>query len=244
MPTARPAKPAKNPNRWDPSNWNPGKVTLFNALGLGSWNIQWPKFSASLANQASQAQNATQSQKNTGNKGTGNISTQGASPASIKGIFNALRSAGASQNQAIGMIANAINESSLNVESKAMDSNGAMSYGLWQFNAASYPDADTLVTGNPGQDLVRQIQYLFAHGGLSAANGSTPQAAAGSFAQHFEVCQGCQPGGDQYNQRVGNVAQILKALGLLWLPYRVQQAGAVPSRAVLPVTQCRGLSSR
>jgi hypothetical protein len=156
-----------------------------------------------------QSQNAATA-KATGT--SGNITTGGAKGA--KGLYNALRSAGASQAQAIGMIANAINESSLNPEARAMDSNGFYSNGLWQFNEASFPDSKALVTGNPAKDMIAQIQYLFQAGGLRAASGSTPQQTASNFAANFERCVGCQPGGAQNNSRVGNVATVLKELGL------------------------------
>jgi hypothetical protein len=192
-------------NRWALDNWKAGQVTVLQAMGL-NWKVQYPKLTASMPGKVQQASAATA----TG--GTGNISTGGAT--GVKGLFNALRSAGAGTNQAIGMIANAVNESSLNPEADAMDSNGYRSYGLWQFNAASYPNASSLVTGNPAKDMIAQIQFLFQVGGLSAASGSTPQAAASNFAANFERCQGCGPGGAQNSSRVGNVAGILSALGL------------------------------
>lgn len=191
--------------RWDIANWKPGKVTLLQAAGL-NWQLKYPKVSATLPAQVQQASTAGQS----GIKG--NISTGGAKGA--KGLYNALRSAGASSNQAIGMIANAISESSLDPEADAMDSNGYRSYGLWQFNAASYPSASSLVTGDSVKDMISQIQFLFQVGGLSAANGSTPEAAAGNFAANFEKCQGCEAGGSQNSSRVGNVATVLSELGL------------------------------
>lgn len=45
-----------NSNRWAMSNWKPGKTTLAQNLGLGTWNIQYPKLQASLQNQAETAQ--------------------------------------------------------------------------------------------------------------------------------------------------------------------------------------------
>lgn len=192
-------------SRWDMANWESGKVTLLQALGL-NWKVNYPKLHASLAEQAQAQTNAA-----TGGK-IGNISTGGASGA--KGLFNALRSAGASPAQAIGLIANAMNESSLDPEARAMDSNGYYSNGLWQFNEASYPDSGALVTGHPAKDMIAQIQYLIRVGGLRAASGSQPEQVAGNFAANFEACAGCQPGGAQYNSRVGNVAQIKQELGL------------------------------
>lgn len=210
-------KTGNKANRWDLANWEHGRVTLAQALGL-KWKIKYPRLNASLAQQAQQSINASGAAKAVGGKnGAGdniprNISTGGAS--GTRGLFNALRSAGATQNQAVALIANAINESSLNPEARHIDSNGYYSNGLWQFNEASYPDSGSLVTGDPSRDMVAQIQYLFSHGGLSASTGTTPEQAAGNFASRFEDCQGCQPGGAQYNQRVGNVATVLQELGL------------------------------
>jgi Phage tail lysozyme len=193
-------------SRWDMSNWKPGTTTLLQALGA-KWQIAYPKVTATLATTAAQAQ-----KNGGGTTASGNISTQGATGA--KGLYNALRSAGASQNQAIAMIANAMNESSLNPEAAVRDSNGYMSYGLWQFNAASYPNASSLVTGNAAKDMIAQIQYLFQVGGLNAASGSTPAAAAGNFAANFEKCEGCEPGGAQNSERQANAATVLQELGL------------------------------
>jgi hypothetical protein len=123
-------------------------------------------------------------------------------------IWETLEKAGASAVQAAGIMGNAIAESSLNPEARAMDSNGAYSNGLWQFNEASYPDSRELVTGNPARDLISQVNYLFAHGGLQAASGSTVAETAGNFAASFERCQGCQSGGSQYNQRQANAAMV------------------------------------
>jgi Phage tail lysozyme len=191
-------------SRWDMSNWKPGTVTVLQAAGI-NWNLKYPKVQATLPTQVDQASNSQAT-------GTGVPSTKGATGA--KGLYNALTSAGASKNAAIGMIANAMAESTLNPEADAMDTNGYRSYGLWQFNAKTYPDASSLVTGNASKDMIAQIQYLFKVGGLSAATGSTPQQAASNFAAQFEKCEGCQAGGSQNNTRVGNVAAVLQALGL------------------------------
>jgi Phage tail lysozyme len=127
-------------------------------------------------------------------------------------IYQALISAGASTDEAIGMMANMINESSLNVETgaggTAIDSNGYPVYGLVSWNTASYPGAASLVTGNPAQDLAAQAKYLAQTGGFKAAAGGSPAAAAGGFAANYERCAGCQPGGSQYQSRVANAATV------------------------------------
>jgi hypothetical protein len=123
-------------------------------------------------------------------------------------IYTALTKAGASTVQAIGIMANMINESSLNVETHATDSNGYPVYGLVSWNAASYPSASQLVTGNPAADLTAQANYLKQTGAFGAASGATPAQAAGNFAANYEKCQGCQPGGSQYNSRVNNATTV------------------------------------
>ena len=77
-------------------------------------------------------------------------------------VYDALTSAGFSTVQAIGVMANGIAESGLNVETAVMDSNGYMSYGIWQFNAESYPNAKALVTGNCQADLAAQVGQVKA----------------------------------------------------------------------------------
>jgi Phage tail lysozyme len=202
---------AAHGTRWNMSRWTAGETSLFNALSLNTWGLKLPQLSAVLPGEVSKA----------GPAGGGGSSPTGATPntggaTGLKGIYNALRSVGFSQNAAIGVMANMKNESSFNVETNAMDTNGARSYGLVSWNAASFPTAPSLVTGNAKADLIRQVQFLVQSGGLRAASGSTAEQAAGNFAANFERCQGCQPGGAQYNARVANVAGIRQSLGLLW----------------------------
>jgi hypothetical protein len=123
-------------------------------------------------------------------------------------VYGALTSAGFSTVQAIGAMANAIAESSLDPEADVVDSNGARSYGLWQFNAASYPDAGKLVTGNPAADIIAQVGYLKSHVSGQALAGTTGAEVAGNFAANFERCQGCQAGGSAYSTRVGNASTV------------------------------------
>jgi hypothetical protein len=130
----------------------------------------------------------------------------------VQALYAQLLSAGASTVQAIGMMANAINESSLDPEANASDPTDtdpdARAYGLWQFNTGTYPDAAKLVTGHPMQDMEAQVTYLIQHGGLQAASGTTFSETAGNFAANFERCDGCQPGGAQYQQRVDNASTV------------------------------------
>lgn len=120
-------------------------------------------------------------------------------------IYQALLSAGFSTVQAIGAMANAINESGLNPETPAGD--GGHSFGLWQFNDQSYPDAPH-PTGNCARDIELAVGYLKTHVSGTALNGHTGAEVAGNFAANFERCQGCQPGGSQYAQRVRNAATV------------------------------------
>jgi hypothetical protein len=120
-------------------------------------------------------------------------------------VYTALTSAGASTTQAIGIMANAINESSLNPEAiNKSDPNGG-SFGFVQENGSQYA---SLVTGYPATDLIAQVKVLAQNGGFRAASGATPAEAAGNFAANYEKCTGCQPGGQQYSSRVGNAATV------------------------------------
>lgn len=134
----------------------------------------------------------------------GNVST--------KDIWDALINAGASSAQAAGIMGNMQYESSFNVETglggHAIDSNGYPVYGLVSWNAASYPNASALVTGNPAQDLINQVKFLVQSGGLRAASGSTAAQTGGNFAANYEKCQGCQAGGSQYNMRSSAAVSI------------------------------------
>jgi hypothetical protein len=125
-----------------------------------------------------------------------------------KNIWDALESAGASAVQAAGIMGNAIHESDLNPEARAVDSNGYYSNGLWQFNEESYPDSGELVTGSPVRDLTAQVNYLMQHGGLQAASGTTVSETASNFAANFERCQGCEDGGSQNAARVASAATV------------------------------------
>lgn len=120
-------------------------------------------------------------------------------------IYTALLAAGFSTAQAVGAMANAINESALNPETPAGD--GGHSFGLWQFNDGSYPDAPH-PTGNCARDIALAVGYLKTHVSGSALNGTTGAEVAGNFAAHFEKCQGCQPGQGQWSQRVANAATV------------------------------------
>lgn len=125
-----------------------------------------------------------------------------------KDIWDELTSAGASAVQAAGLMGNAIHESGLNPEANATDSNGFKSYGLWQWNEQSYPNASQLVTGRPEHDLKTQVTFLTHTGGLQAASGSTVSETASNFAAKYERCQGCQAGGAQNDARAASAATV------------------------------------
>ena len=119
-----------------------------------------------------------------------------------KDVYQALIDAGASTIQAIGIMANVVNESGFNPE--AVGDQGT-SFGIVQEHGSQYAG---LVTGRPGNDLNAQVKLLAQQGGFRAASGSTPAEAAGNFAANYEKCVGCQAGGAQYNQRVANAAAV------------------------------------
>lgn len=129
-------------------------------------------------------------------------------------IYQALTQAGYSQVQAAGIMANMQNESSFNVETHAMDTNGQPVYGLISWNQGSYPTASSLVTGNQAVDLSNQIQFLLrdTSGTSQGLVGSTAAQVAGNWAQYVEVCQGCQPGGAQNVQRQANANTIMNEI--------------------------------
>lgn len=129
---------------------------------------------------------------------------------SAQDIWNALIAAGASPIQAAGIMGNMFFESSLNPEANAVDSNGYRSYGLIQWNSApgNYPNASSLVTGNPQKDTASQITFLAQTGGFRAASGSTASEAGGNFAANYERCASCQSGGNQYNMRASKAADF------------------------------------
>lgn len=125
-------------------------------------------------------------------------------------LYQALINAGLSSEQAAGVLGNAQSESSFDVEANAMDSNGKRSYGFIQWNAGSYPDAGKLVTGNRANDTGAQVNYLLHNTNniRLGLQGKTAAEVAGNFARYVEVCQGCQPGGSSYNQRVAQAQKI------------------------------------
>lgn len=118
-----------------------------------------------------------------------------------KDIWDTLEAAGASSVQAAAIMGNMIMESRLNPESAGTDTNGQTSYGLVQWNAASYPSAHSLVTGHPMADMVAQIRFLAQTGGFKAASGTTVAQAASSFASKYERCASCAQGGQQNTAR-------------------------------------------
>lgn len=122
-------------------------------------------------------------------------------------IYQLLINAGASTVQAVGIMANMINESSLNPEAqqKGVSDPG---YGLIQWEASSYPGAASLITGNAQNDARSQVNFLAQTGGFKAASGSTASEAAGNFAANYERCATCKPGQAQYASRVANAATV------------------------------------
>ena len=121
-------------------------------------------------------------------------------------IYTALIGAGATQVQAIGIMANMIAESGLDPEAKGDYAGGVpTSWGLVQQHGAQYA---SLVTGNPTADMNAQIRVIALNKGFAAAAGSTAGQAAGNFSANYERCVGCQQGGAQYNARVANAGVV------------------------------------
>jgi hypothetical protein len=129
-------------------------------------------------------------------------------PVSPREIWDALLRAGATPVQAAGIMGNQFYESTWDPEAHALDTNGAWSYGLNQWNTASYPNAAQLVTGNAQSDLQAQVRFLATTGGFRAASGNSPAAAGSAFAANYERCQGCQAGGSQNQLRSAKAAQV------------------------------------
>jgi hypothetical protein len=121
----------------------------------------------------------------------------------LRVIWSTLRAAGYNQVQAAGVMGNMQNESAFNVETNWPDVNGFHAYGLISWNAAFYPNAPSLVTGNAWADLAQQVQYLLHHTrrvtkGLA---GSTPAEVASNWSNYVEACAGCAYGGIQNSKR-------------------------------------------
>ena len=124
-----------------------------------------------------------------------------------KDIYLALTRAGASTVQALGIMANMMNESGLNPE--AVNPAGPQSgVGLVQWQTTDYPHAATLVTGHPQEDMLAQVKFLAMTGGFNAAQGTNAGQAAGNFAANYEKCATCQAGGQQYQSRVANTLTL------------------------------------
>lgn len=124
-----------------------------------------------------------------------------------KDIYLALTHAGASTVQAVGIMANMMNESGLNPE--AVNPGGPQDgVGLVQWQTTDYPHAATLVTGHPKEDMLAQVKYLAMTGGFAAADGSNAGQSAGNFASKYERCATCEAGGQQYQSRVENTLTI------------------------------------
>jgi hypothetical protein len=108
-------------------------------------------------------------------------------------IWSALRAAGYSPVQAAGVMGNMRNESAFNVETNWPDTNGFHAYGLISWNAAFYPDAPSLVTGDQWADLARQVDYLLHHTRRigKGLKGSTPAEVASNWSDYVEACANC-----------------------------------------------------
>jgi hypothetical protein len=95
------------------------------------------------------------------------------------------------------------NESAFNVETNWPDVNGYHAYGLISWNAAFYPDAPSLVTGDQWADLAQQVQYLLHHTRRIAKGLRGPTAAevASNWSDYVEACADCGFGDYQNSRR-------------------------------------------
>jgi hypothetical protein len=127
-----------------------------------------------------------------------------------RAIWRALRAAGYSQVQAAGVMGNMQNESAFNVETNWPDVNGFHAYGLISWNAAFYPHAPSLVTGDQWADLARQVRYLHRHTRrvTKGLRGSTAAEVASNWSDYVEACAGCAFG-DYQNSRRQAIAVII-----------------------------------
>jgi hypothetical protein len=149
-------------------------------------------------------------------------------------VYQALTKAGLLPYQAAGVLGNIQNESTFRTEVAAMDTNGKMSYGLIQWNAGSYPNASQYVTGNAAKDLQTQAAAIVNLFRTHNIGGTTAAQVAGNWAAQVEVCQGCQPGGSQWTQRVANATAIFQQI--VSGAFNAPKAKAQPATAPQPVT--------
>jgi Phage tail lysozyme len=129
-------------------------------------------------------------------------------PSNAMLIWETLLQYGATPIQAAGIMGNMMQESGMNPESSAVDTNGYVSQGLVSWNAASYPQAGSLLTGNPQADIISQIQFLAQTGGFSAASGTTASQAASNFMNNYEHCD---PKACNEPNRVGTAEEVYAA---------------------------------
>jgi len=101
------------------------------------------------------------------------------------------------------MMGNMQNESAFNVETNWPDVNGFHAYGLISWNAAFYPNAPSLVTGDQWADLARQVQYLQQHTRRvrKGLRGSTAAEVDSNWSDYVEACADCAFGDYQNFRR-------------------------------------------
>jgi Phage tail lysozyme len=145
-----------------------------------------------------------------------------------------LTNAGASTIQAIAILANMQNESGFDPE-ETNPAGPQAGVGLIQWETTYYPGAAGLITGNSTADAQAQINYLAQTGGFAAATGPTPQAAAQNFAQNYERCASCGPGGQQFNSRGQNAVALAQAAATGQWP---QSAGSLTETSASASGDC------
>jgi hypothetical protein len=129
-------------------------------------------------------------------------------PVTVEEIYYLLLKQGFSTMQAVGIMANMYYESSFNPEAENPGGPGA-GIGLCQWEVGTFSGAtSSLRTGNPQKDVRTQIAFLAKTVTQSSISGKTPADVGGNFAQNYERCASCQPGGQEYQLRSAMATKI------------------------------------
>lgn len=127
-------------------------------------------------------------------------------------IFQALRGKGLTTAQAAGVMGNILHEDpALNIEQSNPDAHGTWAWGLIQWNSGGLGQTQgmhlsQLITGNRQKDFQNQINQIA--GLFRPSFGNTPADVAGNWASQIEGCQGCAPGGSQWNARIASANAV------------------------------------
>jgi hypothetical protein len=123
-------------------------------------------------------------------------------------IYNDTRARGYTHPQALGVVANAMAESSLNPKANVVDSNGYRSYGLFQLNGNGVgkgQNVDYMLTRSGNTNLI--LNEAQARGKAFAAS-TTPGQAASNFMK--EVERPSDPDGSKARERAALAEALTK----------------------------------